>query len=305
MFTVVQDCGSSVEAKQVKRSLIKMSAISRTNVKNKMEEVTRRCTQERNVSLWSGVKVLAVLYTFVLTVWFLQSQEQNDTHKLDEFASDLMAQEEKLLSETKSLRSRVSDERDDLINKLAVASDEITSGTDNANYNEQIEELVSELDEKEKLIEKLRVEINDNKHDGGAPSSEVSEKEAEIKTLNKEFQNLESEIETEIKSTIKEDEMEDKNYLEASILQTLDLKELKTKLQQDTASLEDIQDTLDALGKETATFCEDCHFHHGGISSKCGKRKDYLMRAHNDPEIVAKAAVIKWDSNCRKQSEVP
>jgi len=300
----VQGCVSAVETKEVKKSLIEMSAISRTMVRNKVEEVTRGCTQDRNVSLWTGVKVLVILYTFVLTVWFLQSKEENDAHKLDEIASDLMAQEEKLLSETKNLRSKVSDERDDLINKLAVASDEIMSGNDSTNYNDQIEELVSELDEKEKLIEKLRVGINDNKHNG-APSSEVSEKEAEIKTLDKEFQNLESEIETEITSTIEEDETEDKNYLEASILQTLDLKELKTKLQKDTESLEDIQDTLDTLGKETATFCDDCHFHHGGISSKCGKRKDYLMRAHNDPEILAKAAVIKWDPNCRKQSEVP
>jgi len=218
--------------------------------------------------MWYCIKGLVLLYTFLMSVWFWKWYAETENKSLVELAETIKLQANKL----KTLRTRVHSERENFIDRLGTAGDILSS--------EQIDSLVTELTEKDRLIEELRAKTSENNSNRN------------IDILDKEFQTLETKIVDEILT-----ETNDNNKLDIA---NLDLTRLKNKLDEDTHALErlrgQVQEQLD-------DFCESCSFNHLGLFTTCGKRKIFLMKRHRTPEDHAKVAIMKWDPNCKNEKQ--
>uniref|UniRef100_A0A7S2HV44 Uncharacterized protein n=1 Tax=Helicotheca tamesis TaxID=374047 RepID=A0A7S2HV44_9STRA len=76
-----------------------------------------------------------------------------------------------------------------------------------------------------------------------------------------------------------------------------DADKLQEAIEEDVVKLKELKEEQASL-ENTANFCPGCQFSYGGLTTSCGKRRDYLINHHGNTKEDAEKAVIHWDSNC-------
>eukprot|EP00565_Helicotheca_tamesis_P003303 CAMPEP_0185728704 /NCGR_PEP_ID=MMETSP1171-20130828/4067_1 /TAXON_ID=374046 /ORGANISM="Helicotheca tamensis, Strain CCMP826" /LENGTH=233 /DNA_ID=CAMNT_0028397441 /DNA_START=70 /DNA_END=771 /DNA_ORIENTATION=+ len=102
-----------------------------------------------------------------------------------------------------------------------------------------------------------------------------SEHEAEVNTLKADYEKLSKEKQEVVEK-------------------------MQEQIQKNEELLEKLKKAESVIGPDISKFCETCPFSYYNLSTKCGKRKDYLVQTYGNDEESAMKAVMTWDSGCIK-----
>eukprot|EP00565_Helicotheca_tamesis_P001273 CAMPEP_0185727386 /NCGR_PEP_ID=MMETSP1171-20130828/3086_1 /TAXON_ID=374046 /ORGANISM="Helicotheca tamensis, Strain CCMP826" /LENGTH=325 /DNA_ID=CAMNT_0028395943 /DNA_START=45 /DNA_END=1022 /DNA_ORIENTATION=+ len=264
--------------------------------------ITSELSASNGTNLFGKIVTMAILIVALLDLyWWATPADTRLNHmkslndQMSKFAFSVGGKKEELKEEIDDVNEKIDEKKKALADYLPIVSKGHHEG-ELGSLKDVHKDLIDALkDDHQNQIESLKAEHekalkSESEKAFADIGSLKDEHQKQIDSLKAEHEKALADIKAEYDKLTKDKQAAVDNLVEA--------------IKNDESQLEDLKEEeaiLEDLDTGTYNFCPECDFNHAGLSTSCGKRKNYLVDHYGNAPEDAEKAVITWDSNCKKQ----